>query len=102
MERIRNILDLRVRNGHIADKFTMILVRSLEQMINKLDSTEGLCAEEEAGPLENRIEILENEEDKAYGEALLLLAELNPGYKKFLPKVSKRSKKRKPPGFLIC
>jgi len=56
MERIKNILGLGVRNGHIADKFTIILMRSLKQMVNKLlNSAEGLCVEEEIGPLESRV-----------------------------------------------
>jgi hypothetical protein len=94
MERIRNILGLGVRNGHIADKFTIALIKSLERMMGKLSSVEGLCVEEETGPLESRVEILGNEEDKAYGKALLLLAKLRPGYKKYLPK---RGKKKKAP-----
>jgi len=32
---------------------------------------------------------LGNEEDKAYGKALLLLAELRPRYEKYLPKTKK-------------
>ncbi|OGI25774.1 MAG: hypothetical protein A3J76_00940 [Candidatus Moranbacteria bacterium RBG_13_45_13] len=94
MERIKNILGLRVHNGHIADKFIMIFIRSLKLIVGKLDSIEGLCVEEEIGPLEKRVDILENEEDKAYGKALLLLAELRPGYKKYLPK------KKKAPRFI--
>lgn len=89
MEKIKNVLSLRVHNEYIMDRFTLILVRSLERIVGKLDSVEGVCAEEEIGPLEGRVRILANEEDKAYGEALRLLAKLNPGYKKYLPKGKK-------------
>lgn len=92
MEKIGNILGLKVHNGRIMDKFTMILIRILERIAGKLlNSTEGFCAEEEDGPLESRARILENEEDKVYEKALPLLANLCPRYEKHLPKKKKDS-----------
>lgn len=95
MERIKNILGLGVRNGHIADKFTIAFIKSLERVANKLvNSAEDFCAEEEVGPLNRRKRIVDDEEDKAYEKALLLLAKLCPRYEKYL------SKGKKAPGII--
>lgn len=94
MEKIKNILGLRVHNECIMDRFDMILVKFAKGVAGKIIGEEDVCPEKEMGHLERKVEISGNEEEKVYGEALRRLAELRPEYKKYLPK---RGKKKKAP-----
>lgn len=97
MEKIKNILGLEIYNGCIMDMFDVDFAKALawtERRIKKmLGSDEGVSVAEEASLLERKIP---GDKEGVYREALLLLAKLRPSYEKYLPKVPKRYKKRKP------
>ncbi len=86
MERIKNILGLRVYNNHILDRFQVALIKSLERIAGKVFGPGGICVEKETDSVERRAGMLGNEKEKAYQKALRLLAELDPKYEKYPPK----------------
>ena len=87
MERIKNILGLRVFEERITDKFERAFIKCIRRVAKKmLDIDEDIRVEGEMSALEERVTIVDGEEDRAYREALRLLAKLRPGYKKYLPK----------------
>lgn len=89
MKEIKDILGLVVFNECIQDRFSMAFIKALNRLAHKLmNSVENLGKEEkEIVPLEKRRDYLDWNEDKAYKEALRLLAKLWPEYKKFLSRV---------------
>ncbi|MFA6285148.1 MAG: hypothetical protein WC643_01300 [Parcubacteria group bacterium] len=96
MEKIKNILGLVANDGNIKDRFTMAFIKAINRMAYKLmNSIENLGEEEkEIVPLGKRMDYLGWNEEKAYKEALRILAKLRPEYKKYLPQ------KKKDPWFI--
>jgi hypothetical protein len=92
MEEIKNILGLDVFEGRITDKFERAFIKCIRRVANKISNIdEDIRVEGEMSALEERVTIVDGEEDKAYEKALRLLAKIRPEYKKYLPKGRKSS-----------
>jgi hypothetical protein len=93
MEKIKNILGLGVFEERITDKFERAFIKCIRRVANKISNIdEDIRVEGEMSALEERVTIVDSEEDKAYEKALRQLAKIRPGYGKYLPKRGKGNK----------
>jgi hypothetical protein len=96
MKKIENILGLEIYNRCIMDKFDADFAKALAwtgmRIRKMLDSGESVSVEEEASLLERKIP---GDKEEVYRKALRRLAKLRPEYKKYIPKASKRFRRKR-------